>query len=97
MPSAPSSERSELADQLRLMKDNIDLLFKKIEELGDNLQTVTSNLDETRQQLTTTMELEQQVVSSMDGQVDKLGDAVASLYEVMEMTQEQTGSPRRDE
>lgn len=83
-PPMPSSHASEHSDRevhraLSLMKDNISLLFDKLEAQEKRHETTRQELLGVTQELRATCDLMQQVIGRHDEQTENLGMQTAAL------------------
>lgn len=68
-----------IADHLRLLHENLDLVLKRNDQQGQLLATSAGHLDRTRQELTETMALLQEVFAELDEKIERMGAATAAL------------------
>lgn len=85
--SSPASADDEHAQQHKLILQNFDLLFKKIEQLANVVQGTVDALESTRKEMVTTMELEQGMIGREDEQIERLELVAAALVQMQAATQ----------
>ena len=89
LASSNSSERSELETQNRLLRENLDLVFRQLHGLAAELRQAMTPFQAVLEQVDATTELMQQVISRQDEQQEQLGVGIAALAQV---TRELTGA-----
>ena len=80
--SSTVSERNALATQNKLLRDNLELVFRRLDQMGDVLNNALTPLTGTMDEMDATIELMQQVISRQDEQQEQLGVALAALAQV---------------
>lgn len=87
-PAEPDSSLtvSALSDaqqtQLDLLRQNIELLLRRVDQQGQMLASATANLASVTEELQTTMELMQQVIGQQDESHERVAVAAAALVQL---------------
>lgn len=82
--SAASAPADQLQMQLQLMRDNLELVQKRLDNHGSLLGAATERLDLTRLEMTDTIQLFQQMLGEHEQHLDGLGliaDALTKMHQ----------------
>lgn len=82
MTSLLVSDLSDLQQQNKLLRDNLDLVFRRLDQLGNVLQGVLAPLSATMDEMDATTELMQQVITRQDEQQEQLAVALVALARI---------------
>lgn len=88
VPAEPplSLTASALSDaertQMELLRQNIELLLRRVDQQGQMLESATANLASVTEELQTTMELMQQVIGRQDESQERAAVAAAALVQL---------------
>lgn len=77
--SATVDDLASLSSQNKLLRDNLDLIFRRLDQLSNVLQGVLAPFQASLEEMDTTADLMQQVIARQDEQQEQLAVALVAL------------------
>lgn len=81
-PSIPEALPDPMSQHLQLLRENIELLMRRVDQQGEVLAGSASRLDETHQTMQDTMSLIHEWLAGAEDHLERLGTAVAAVAEI---------------
>lgn len=81
-PSVSASERSDEAQAIKLLSDNMRLAVQRVDQLADLVRQVWEQSQSVLSEMEATMKLAQQMIGEQDQQIERLGQSTAAILGV---------------